>query len=344
MNAGADDPRLTAFLGAESDREAEAALAAIFDEATERLLSESVRRALAGSARGAADAADVASDTRVRLIRRLWTLRREGGAPIEDFAAYVSTTATRTCYAHLRERFPARTRVRNQVRYSVSKHPGTLLESAGGVWQCRSRALRLATSHGDVARSGQAQRFMEAPAAFLERERIDPATPLPHLIAAVLSRLDAPIELDRLVNALALVLGIADAKPVPSGAHGDPHALERVPDPSPDTVRALADRQALEALWREVIDLPANQRIALLLNLRDPDGGAALHALPVTGLVTIAGLAGVLEMSEDDLAALWDRLPLDDLTIATRLGLTRQQVINLRKSARARLARRTERI
>jgi hypothetical protein len=37
---------------------------------------------------------------------------------------------------------------------------------------------------------------------------------------------------------------------------------------------------------------------------------------------------------------LWKELPLDDLTIAGRLGATRQQVINLRKSARARLVRR----
>jgi hypothetical protein len=40
------------------------------------------------------------------------------------------------------------------------------------------------------------------------------------------------------------------------------------------------------------------------------------------------------------LRTLLTRLPLDDLTIAARLGLTRQQVINLRKSARLRLARR----
>jgi hypothetical protein len=44
-----------------------------------------------------------------------------------------------------------------------------------------------------------------------------------------------------------------------------------------------------------------------------------------------------------DLDELWDELPLDDLKIAARLGMTRQQVINLRKSARARLARRMER-
>ena len=45
-------------------------------------------------------------------------------------------------------------------------------------------------------------------------------------------------------------------------------------------------------------------------------------------------------MPAPELAALWPDLPLEDAAIAERLGLTRQQVINLRKSARARLGRR----
>jgi hypothetical protein len=52
-------------------------------------------------------------------------------------------------------------------------------------------------------------------------------------------------------------------------------------------------------------------------------------------------LASALDITTDDLASLWNGLPLDDLTIAARLGVTRQQVINLRKSARERLERRT---
>jgi DNA-directed RNA polymerase specialized sigma24 family protein len=337
MTAGAADPRLTAFFGADSDEAAEAAMAVLFDTATERLLVECVRRALAGSVHRLADADDCASETRVRLIHRLWALRRDGGAAIEDFAAYVATTATRTCYAHLRERFPARTRFRNQVRYSVSRHPDTLLEERDGLWLCRSRTLRAAPARGSL------QQFLDAPAMFLTQARIDPSGRLPHLIAAVLSRLDAPIELDRLVDALALVIGVAEARAAGDGDQSATQAIERVPDPSPGILRALSDREALLELWREVIELPANQRIALLLNLRDPDGGAALHALPVTGLVTMGELAGLLVLDEPALAALWDRLPLDDQTIAARLGLTRQQVINLRKAARARLARRITR-
>jgi DNA-directed RNA polymerase specialized sigma24 family protein len=336
MSSSAEDLRLAAFFGAKSDRDAEIALNAIFDEPTERVLTDAVRRGLMGSARRPSDAEDVASETRLRLIRRLWALRRDGGDPIEDFTAYVATTATRTCYAHLRQRFPARTRFRNQVRYGVSRHPETTLDSGvDGVWRCRTRALRAAPARGSV------QQFVDAPVAFLADRRIDRSQALPHLVAAVLKQLDADIELDRLVDALATVLSIADAKPAADGQNADDRAIERVPDPAPDALREISDREELVALWREVEALPPNQRIALLLNLRDPDGGSALHAMPSTAIVTRPALASLLEMSETELDELWDRLPLDDLTIASRLGLTRQQVINLRKSARARLARRT---
>ena len=337
MSAGVENARLAAFLGAESDDRAADALGEIFDEATERLLAESVRRGLQGSARAASDVHDVISETRLRLIRRLWAIRSDGADPIDDFAAYVATTATRTCYAHLRARFPARTRFRNQVRYSVSHHPDTVLESVDDVWSCRSRAIRSAPARGSV------QQFVDAPGAFLASHRLDRGMPLASLVAAVLSRLDAGIELDRLVDALAVVLGVVDARAVAPSAEAEMHALEQLADPAPDRLRELSDREELETLWQEVAALPVNQRVALLLNLRDPDGGAALHVLPATGVVTRAELARLLEMEPRTLDELWDELPLDDLTIGTRLGLSRQQVINLRKSGRARLARRTAR-
>jgi len=51
-------------------------------------------------------------------------------------------------------------------------------------------------------------------------------------------------------------------------------------------------------------------------------------------------IAEVLEMLPEKFAELWNDLPIDDAAIAQRLGITRQQVINLRKSARERLGRR----
>jgi hypothetical protein len=96
----------------------------------------------------------------------------------------------------------------------------------------------------------------------------------------------------------------------------------------------------LERLWCEVAQLPADQRNALLLNLRDEQGGSALAFLPPSGVASVSEIARVLGLQPGQLAELWPRIPLDDLEIANRLGISRQRVINLRSAARQRLARR----
>src|SRR5581483_8319845 len=90
----------------------------------------------------------------------------------------------------------------------------------------------------------------------------------------------------------------------------------------------------------EICQLPAGQRKALLLNLRLPEG-SAVELLEDLGVADVHSLAATLEMAPAELAELWGRLPLDDLEIAARMGIGRQQVINLRSAARQRLRRRT---
>lgn len=102
-------------------------------------------------------------------------------------------------------------------------------------------------------------------------------------------------------------------------------------------------REDIQTLWDEVRELPPNQRAALLLNLRDSRGNNALALLVLARIASFDEVADSLGMSAERLAELWNGLPLDDRRIGAMLGLTRQQVINLRKSARARLARRTRR-
>jgi hypothetical protein len=102
------------------------------------------------------------------------------------------------------------------------------------------------------------------------------------------------------------------------------------------------ERQSLMALWEEVRQLSAPQRLALLLNLRDAGGHGVIELIPATGAATFEELAESLNMTAAALAAVWPELPLEDARIAEMLGLTRQQVINLRKAARERLARRQQ--
>jgi hypothetical protein len=93
-------------------------------------------------------------------------------------------------------------------------------------------------------------------------------------------------------------------------------------------------------IWEDIRALPVAQRVALLLNLRDGQKTDALAVLVLVGISTIDQIAAALEMPAERLADLWSSLPLDDLTIGSMLGVTRQQVINLRKTGRERLTRR----
>jgi hypothetical protein len=149
---------------------------------------------------------------------------------------------------------------------------------------------------------------------------------------AILERVGHPIVFESLVDLVADLWGVRDVI-LESG--------EFPPDERRDQLATIEQRQYLEALWLEIRDLPDKQRTALLLNLRDAGGSNALMLFLLLDIAGVAEIARIAGLTEDELNELWESLPLDDLTLASRLSLTRQQVINLRKSARTRLARRT---
>ncbi|HKR60997.1 MAG TPA: hypothetical protein VJS64_14855, partial [Pyrinomonadaceae bacterium] len=107
---------------------------------------------------------------------------------------------------------------------------------------------------------------------------------------------------------------------------------------------ALEKRLYLKSLWMEVGQLPALQRAALLLNLRDVQGGSVICFIPYLGIASRTEIAEMVGLPDEHFYQLWAELPLDDSTIAQLLKLKRQQVINLRKTARERLTRRMKRL
>jgi RNA polymerase sigma factor (sigma-70 family) len=126
----------------------------------------------------------------------------------------------------------------------------------------------------------------------------------------------------------------------PRGRDGRQDPFLQVADPAPDPASAFERRTDLFRLWEEIRQLPPRQAAALLLNLRDEQRRNAVALLPLTGVATMRDIARAIAMPVERFAEIWSRLPLDDAAIAQILDVTRQQVINLRKSARERLARR----
>ena len=314
----------------------------LLDEAVP-LLESIVRRRLAELPR--AEQEEVESGALLRLTEMLQ--RFVAGDPaveIQSFRAYVGTTGSNACRAYLRRRHPERTRLSNQLRYALRHDPGLAL------WSAADGSVRTGLA-GWRGRHDEAFAAIDAaarPAPFEPGPSPATGAALPALLRRFYLHAGRPVRFDRLLAAMAEALGVHDRPLVslseaPTDADAD-HEVEReIAESRPGAQRQLEDRQYLEALWAEVALLPLRQRTALLLNLRDDQGRDRLRLLPATGVVDLPTLAASLALGTDELRQLLPDLPLEDRLIAERLDATPRQVINLRKSARARLARRLAR-
>jgi hypothetical protein len=264
----------------------------------------------------AAIAEDVRSEVIADLISRLRELKEAGDRDtIRDFRAYCAVAAYHGCDKYYRRAFPQRHRLENQLRYLLGKHVRLAIWVApDGEWICGKKVLnkglpRLESlERADVSRASS-------------REAI-------RLVERILEEASAPLPFHELVERVAAHWRISDKHAV--------RGLD-VAQRGPSVETKLTQRAWLKRVWSEIGGLPRAQRISLLLNLRDERGDAALTLLPGTGVATLAQIAAAVEMSVEELTRVWKGLPLDDLRIAARLGLNRQRVIDLRRSARQRL-------
>jgi len=278
----------------------------------------------------AQDVEDVSSEVLVELIGRLRAMKDSSGADsIGAFSGYTAVAAYHACNEYLRRKYPNRHRLKTRLRYLLGA------EKRFAIWQ--DDACEWVCGFSKWQAAGHAP----APADRLQRWR-DEVADLPRgrsqhpaeLLAGIFERLGGPVEFDELVGIVAHVWGVDDPPPASETAARDLEAAGQDPGSRIDLTRWMSE------LWTQICDLPVPQRAALLLNLRSGSDGAAVALLPLTGVAGIRDIAAVLGLPADEFAALWNQLPLDDLAIAERLGVTRQRVINLRKSARERLTRR----
>jgi hypothetical protein len=333
-----NDPRLHAYLLAADERRAEAELGRLLSDDAAPLLERVLRGHFGGAASAESELEDLQAAALLRLARQLLALRRGEAEAIESFAGYVAVTGFNAWRAWLRRRHPERARLHDRLRYLLTHDRDLALwPGRGGDWQCGLERLR---PHGPLGRAPAdreelARAIEDLPAGW-------DALGFPAQVRSLAERLGRPCRLADLASALAERLGLAEPEPS-SQRSDDEDLIEAIADPGRGTVERLIGREYLAVLWREIRELPRAQRVALLLNLRDEGGQEMLGLLPLTGVAELPEIAAALALPEAELAAIWPELPRDDLWIAERLGLTRRQVINLRKSARARLARRMAR-
>jgi DNA-directed RNA polymerase specialized sigma24 family protein len=312
---------LSAFLATDDPRALDETLSELVEDHARPIVRRVVSSRLAGRWD---DVEDVCSEAKLELLLHL--RRAKAGAvreEIRDFPAYVAAIAANACRAYFRRRRPGRARLWKQIRVLLAEHP----------------EIRLRTGPDGIAWIEFAGRTPAVPrtadrAALAGRAR--PDRDLGRLLVRIVEENGGAIDLESAADVVARIWRIP---PDPVETESEDALRDAAAETSEPEI-SIDNRRYTVRLWQEIRSLPREQRFALLLNLRDGRGNSALVLFPLTGAATFREVSAALDLSESGLASLWNDLPSDDLAIAGMLGCSRQRVINLRMSARKRLANR----
>ncbi|MES1258290.1 MAG: hypothetical protein ABUS51_07660 [Acidobacteriota bacterium] len=320
FDTGPASEMLREYAAAASDTGAAALLNRLFEEHIHPWCAQTARSTLRSyGVRGretADEEAEIAAEVMLQMTVRLQAIRSGAAPMIGNPRAYAVTAVYNACFARIRARCPQHVQLQNRIRYLL-----------------RNDALFAAWTSGDGEQLAGFQSWLgrqeHVAAPPLQRS----GEPLREMLRNIFNVANAPVRLSDLVGVVADSMGLAE-----NTYSALPESEQTAAAPSADQV--LIERQELMTLWNEVLQLPPSQRSALLLNLRDAGGNGVIELIPATGVATFEHLAETLRISTPVLAGIWKDLPLEDARIAEMLGVSRQQVINFRKAARERLARR----
>lgn len=332
------DALLTPLLHETSDAQADEILSHLITTHAEPVIKNVIRFKLRLSSHRdsqRAEADDIHQEAVLQLVTQLQRFRNApDGNPIGDMRGMAAVIAHRTCARWMRRQFPERHAVKNRLHYLLTRQRGFSL------WQDSDNKLLVgfAVWQEQVSTVRNLAEVEKLPAQ-IRSLKVGKPQELAETIAAIFNYAGGPVEFDELVSTVAALQGISD-QPLESISDDDDAAANVLATGEADPAWRTEKRMFLQRLWEELQQLPKNQRAALLLNLRDASGHGCITLFPATGIATLRQLAAALEISAETFAEIWNDLPLEDARIAELLGLTRQQVINARKSGRERLARR----
>jgi hypothetical protein len=321
------------------------------------------------------DAENILSDLRLVLVERLTKPdAASDGQAIKDIRGYIAKAAFNACSEYLRKKHPYRQSLRNRIHYFLNHSPDPALaiwEDAEGDLLCgfvgwRGPARPVSADRLAELRNNPRVIGQEAlPARHLENMK---SNDWASLLNAIFDWTGQPIELDDLVNVVANLMGIRDAAlPIDGETDDSTGLIGKRPDPDPTPEQESYWREFLHHLWAAIRELGPDHKMAYLLNLTDAEGD--IQVFQSKGIASISDIGGALNLTdehfenlwrelrlddderafahprasyEEKFAVVWKHLPVDDNTIARVIGGARQQVINLRKSARLQLRRRLE--
>ncbi len=282
-------------------------------------------------------------DVRQEIILRLLTqlkVWREKASPvvIKDFPAYIATVSYNCCYEYKQRKYPQRFRLKKKLQYLFTHQ----LEL--GLWQDDAQEW-----FGGLREWGGDLRHWQILVPQRAEQLLNNQLPkvLQNVPDASLRRNSALEQVVALFNWSQEFIHLGDLIAIFQKWWNLPDETVQLEDyflTQPFEVlkieTALESNKKLKTVWAEITLLPLAQRKALLLNLRDSVDRELVTLLPALDIASLREIAASLEMIPENLAQVWNNLPLNDQQIASEMGLERRQVINLRRAARERLARR----
>ena len=344
MNVEHANSLLKIFIQSSDSGEQERAFSTLLTEHAEPTINKIIRYKNRGAV---SDGEEIYSEVMLQLAGRLRRLQTEtNGNAIDDFNSYVAVTAYNACDRFLSRKYPNRRRLKNGLRYLLAHRENfAVWQDTSGNYVGGFRRWQFGETTDSNLRIGQLrddarafERDVKVEKSWSEQKNAF------ELLTAIFNWTNAPIEIDLLTSVCADWWNISDETVAidqpKTSEFGEERAAVQIADVRPDAYAKSERRDYLQKLWSEIGELPTRQRAAVLLNLKDENGRGVIDLWLVVGVTTVQKIAALLEMTTEKFAEIWNQLPLEDNRIAEILGLTRQQVINLRKSARERLARR----
>lgn len=285
------------------------------------------------------DLEDLYVETAERLLTATRRSREQPDHQIGNYLSYALTVADTVFEDHIRRTKPNWCRLKRRILYLLDNKTGSKvfarwklsLRWLGGLFTWQGQNFQPTPNYSVLCSSP------ETLCNLIFSHRSPEQVPLPELLARLFRWLNTPLELDELTNHVAHLQGITDH--IPHSLEGLATVAERdmdhfLPPSSHDVasevMEALSSELFRKRIWNILCEVPARQRIALLL---------AMPREEVLLLGRVSEIAEAVELTLPQFTEVWKDLPLSDKEIAERLEITPKQVSNLRKCARERIFR-----
>src|ERR1051325_2017317 len=283
------------------------------------------------------DAEDLYQDIMTKLVQTLHNLRSHSTkTEIRDFKQYVRRVASNACNDVLREKSPARARLKNNLRYLLTHHQDFAF------WKTEGETLSGFALWRDTIKSMSSEKqlanFDERLADF--RERRFPGqniqeVPLTRIVAELFQWIGVPVELDALVQIIATILDVQDH---PVESVDDETQVETAIAQNTLIISSRVEEQSLlRSLWQALKELSVEQRDVFCLGFEDESGRDFFTVVLEAEVVNFGELVHELGRSAETIMRLWSQMPMDDDAIAMELKTKRKQVQKWRFRALRRL-------